>query len=113
MLLILGIYIGTGLFMALLAIPMIRGWINPNPYYGLRVKQTLEDPALWFPVNRYAGWCLFFAGIFIAAGSAVSFLLPGQSLASFSFCCLGITFVALIWAIVSSFRYLHRLIAKS
>ena len=43
MLLLLAIYIASGLFMSLLATPMILGWLNPNPYYGFRVKQTLED----------------------------------------------------------------------
>jgi uncharacterized membrane protein len=113
MILLLCIYVSSGLFLALLAIPMIRGWLNPNPYYGFRVRQTLEDPAVWYLANRYAGWRLFFAGLVIASGSMGCYLLPQQSVDQFAYTCLGLITVALAWAIMSSFLFLNRLAAKT
>lgn len=112
MLLLLTIYVAAGLLMAGLAIPMIKGWLNPNPYYGFRVQATLDDPAVWFPANRYAGWRLLVAGLVIAAAAVVFYWLPGQELERFAYSCLAATAIALGWAILSSFLYLRRLTAK-
>ncbi len=112
MLLLLCMYVGSGLCMSLLAIPMIRGWLNPNPYYGFRVKPTLDNPQVWFPANRHAGWRLFVAGLVIAATSAGFYFLPGQELDRYAYGCLAVTMVALGWAIISSFVFLRRLTVR-
>ncbi|WP_425617986.1 SdpI family protein [Anatilimnocola sp. NA78] len=112
MLLLLCIYITTGLLMSALAIPLIKGWINPNPLYGFRVKATLEDPAIWYAANTFAGWRLLVAGIVIAAAAVAFYLVPNQQLERFAFSCLAATVIALVWAVVSSFAYLNRLTAR-
>lgn len=109
MLLLLCLYVANGLFLALLAIPMIRGWLNPNPYYGFRVRKTLEDPLIWRLANRYAGWRLLVAGFVIAAAAVVFYLLPGQQPDRYAYGCLAATVVSLGWALLSSFLYLRRL----
>lgn len=109
MLLLLSIYVASGLFMALLAMPMIRGWLNPNPYYGFRVQQTLEDPVVWRVANRFAGWRLLVAGLVIALAAAAFYFLPGQKIDWYAYQCLAVTSVSLGWAVLSSFLFLWRL----
>jgi len=112
MFLLLCIYLGTGLLMSLIAVPLMRGWINPNPLYGFRVKATLEDPIIWYAANCFAGWRLFIAGLVIAAASLLFYLIPNQQLERFAFSCLAATVIALVWAVVTSFGYLNRLTAR-
>jgi hypothetical protein len=46
-----------------LSVPMIRERVRPNPWYGLRIPITLNDPEVWYPANRYAGWLLLVYGL--------------------------------------------------
>jgi uncharacterized membrane protein len=41
---------------ATLAVPLILRRVPPNRVYGFRTRRTLADPALWYRVNRFAGW---------------------------------------------------------
>ena len=53
-----------------LGVPLALGRVGPNPLYGFRTPATLRDPAVWYPVNRVAGWWL------IATGAAVAVVAP-------------------------------------
>ena len=44
---LLMMHVGSGLVLTALSFPLIRGKIGPNPWYGFRVRQTLENPAIW------------------------------------------------------------------
>ena len=47
------LFVLTGLLMIVLAVPMIRGKVPPNHWYGFRVRRTLEDPT-----GLVSGQCL-------------------------------------------------------
>lgn len=109
MLLLFFLYVGTGLFLSLLAIPMLKGWLSPNPYYGFRVSATMKDPVVWDLANRFAGWRLFFAGLVIAGASSLFYFIPNQTLERYALASLAATVIALSWTMVTSFAYLWRL----
>jgi SdpI/YfhL protein family len=46
-----------------MSIPLIMGVVPPNRLYGFRTAATLSNDALWYRVNRFAGWAFFIAGI--------------------------------------------------
>jgi hypothetical protein len=56
---------GVSLLLIGLAVPLIRGWVKPNHWYGLRIPATLNDPEIWYPANRYAGWLLLAYGLML------------------------------------------------
>ena len=64
---------GTSLLMIGLAVPLILGRIKPNHWYGLRIPLTLNNPGIWYPANRYAGWLLLIYGLVLLV---VSLVLP-------------------------------------
>ena len=67
------VFILIGLLMVALSIPLIRGKVSPNVWYGFRIRLTHENPDIWYPANAYAGRLLLIAGM------ATSIQVPGTS----------------------------------
>lgn len=67
-----------------LSIPLIKGRIPPNWWYGLRTSATVHDTSLWYPANRFAGRQLLLASAWqaaaaIALGALRDRLTPGSA----------------------------------
>lgn len=104
------VYLASGLLMASLSIPLIRGKVPPNPVYGFRVARTLRDERVWYPANRYASqWMLGTAVVMMLAASAAYFFMPGLGVAHFAILCLCVVLAGVGISLVQSFRYLRRL----
>ena len=71
---LLVLYIASGLLLAALSVPLILRRIPPNGAYGFRVRQTMENPRLWYEVNAYAGRRLLVTGL----GTLLSAILLAQ-----------------------------------
>jgi hypothetical protein len=71
------------------AIPLILQRVPPNPWYGFRVQATLENPAVWYPVNRSLGKCLLVFGLFVIVTSVGLSLVPGINPLVYMFSCVG------------------------
>ena len=59
---ILFLHVGVAALFVLLGIPLARNRIAPNHWYGFRTRQTLSDPAVWYPVNEMTGWWMVATG---------------------------------------------------
>ncbi|NTV37014.1 MAG: SdpI family protein [Anaerolineaceae bacterium] len=108
MTLIMVMYIASGILLSALSIPLILRKIKPNGLYGFRVKQTLEDPTLWYAVNTYAGKRLFVAGICTSFTAAILYLVPGLSLDAYALACLAVTFIVLVIGITQSVLFMKK-----
>ena len=53
---------------------MIMGKIPPNGLYGFRVKKTMENPDIWYPVNAYSGKWLLAIGLVMVLAAALDFI---------------------------------------
>jgi hypothetical protein len=106
---LLALYAGAGLLLTLLSIPLIQRRVKPNPWYGFRVRQTLENPDTWYAVNAHAGKRLLWVGIgaIIIAGGL--YLIPGLDLGLYALLCAIIILGLLAASLVQSFRYLKTL----
>jgi hypothetical protein len=92
-----------------LSIPLIQNKIKPNGLYGFRVRATLEDPSVWYAVNKYFAKRLFVTGFVLLIASLLLYQVPGISVDAYA---LGVLFVFCLFiipSIVVSFRYIHRL----
>ena len=74
---LVGLYMAIAVVTMLVALPLIRGRLPPNPWVGFRTPRTLRDPALWYAVNAYGGRLLFAAGVLFLGASAALALVPG------------------------------------
>lgn len=59
----------SGLLIALVSIPLIKGIVPPNVYYGYRTAKTLSSDSIWYKANKRAGLYLMAAGILVAIAS--------------------------------------------
>jgi uncharacterized membrane protein len=100
------LYVGGGLLLTLLAVPMIAGKVPPNPIYGFRTPATLSDPDLWYAVNRRAGWWFLAGGLVNAIAALVLYQIPGLSVDAYALLVLAVIVIGLAAGIGDSFRYL-------
>lgn len=101
--------LGSGTLLAALSIPLIRGLVPPNGWYGFRVRRTLENPAVWYPANRYSGWLLLAFGLVLSLVATGLSWLPGIGVETYAWCNLAVVVVGLGLVVVLSFRHLQTL----
>lgn len=103
------LYIAGGILLILLAIPLYLEKIKPNLWYGFRIRKTLHNPEIWYPVNKYgAGWMMVSGVVTVLA--AIGFaLIPGISLDTYATTC-ALTFATVLTVgLVITFRYMDSL----
>jgi uncharacterized membrane protein len=98
-----------GLLLLVLSVPLIRGKIRPNPWYGFRVRRTLEDPAVWYKANAFAGKALLRAAIVMIVGSLALYVVPGLDGPTYAVACTVVVLVALSVSVILSFRFLGQI----
>ena len=53
---------------ALTAVPLVFGWVPPNPYYGFRTPQSMTSPEAWYRANKIMA-CYLLASQGLALGA--------------------------------------------
>lgn len=99
------LYVGGGLLLALISIPLVQRRIPPNLFYGFRIPRTLNDPRMWYNANAYSGKRLFVVGIVIAIAALFFAQAPNLTLDSYALACSAVIFAGLGIAIWQSWRY--------
>jgi hypothetical protein len=107
MALMVGMFIGTGLLLSIISVPMILKKIKPNGLYGFRVKKTLENPDIWYAVNCYSGKWLLVTGMIIIVTAIGLASLPGLSIDAYALGVLVVFTIAFAISIVASVRYMN------
>jgi hypothetical protein len=107
------LYLASGVVLALVAIPLMFCRIPPNPLYGFRVRQTLNNRALWYLVNCYSGRQMYYAAIGIILSSVLFSLVPDLSVDAYAILCLVFSLLLLTWAMTRSMHYLRKEAARN
>jgi hypothetical protein len=94
--LIVSMYVGTGLLLCILSIPMILKKVKPNGLYGFRVKKTLENPDIWYAVNCYSGKWLLATGLITIISTIVLAYVPGLSIDAYALAVLAVFTIAFL-----------------
>jgi uncharacterized membrane protein len=102
-------YVGAGLLLTLLSLPLLAQKIGPNPWYGFRVRRTLEDPAIWYPANAFAAVGLLCVGLITSIAAIVLYLVPGITVDVYAIAEAAVCLGGLAVTVVMSFRYLGTL----
>ena len=72
------LFSAVGFIYIALGIPLFRGRVKPNAWYGCRTTKTLSDERIWYAVNRVTGRDLIATGIAVLISSFVVFLVRTQ-----------------------------------
>lgn len=110
-LILLATYIGIGLLFVGVAVPLVQGKVKPNPWYGVRVRKTLENPEIWYAVNAYFGRRFAVIGLMIGVVGLVLFplgFIPNVGPSLYVFLGHGFMIGSLIWVTIDTFRYMSR-----
>lgn len=107
MIILMMLFLFSGLLLAALSIPMIMGKIPPNGLYGFRVKETMDNPEIWYTVNVYSGKWLLAASLVQALAAVVAFYIPGITLDVYAYIVLAVWVVVFGVALTASIRYLN------
>jgi uncharacterized membrane protein len=106
---LLAIYTAAGLLLAIFSLPLIWQKIKPNPFYGFRVSQTLENPDVWYATNRFAGKRLFVAGISSIIAAIGLYFVPGISVDTYANAFLAVFAIVFIAGFLQSWKYMKSL----
>jgi uncharacterized membrane protein len=106
---LLVMYVGAGLLLCALAVPLILRKIGPNSVYGFRVKQTLEDPQVWYEVNAFAGKGMLVDGLITVVSALVLAAVPGITIDRYALSVTALFSLALGITLAASFRHLRRI----
>src|ERR1700685_2478935 len=100
MLTLLLFYVLSGLLLAAISIPLILRKIGPNPWYGFRVRKTLDDPAVWYPVNAYSAKRLLAVGLASSVTAVLLFFVPDLDLSTYALACAGVALGGLLVTLI-------------
>ncbi len=67
--------LGLGIVYVAIGHPLYRQKVGPNPLYGFRIRQTLNDPDVWYPVNQRSGKHFIVTGLVLTLLGAVSLIV--------------------------------------
>jgi len=102
-------YIGMGVLLSVISIPLIQRRIKPNPFYGFRVPKAYKNEAIWYEINAYSGKRLFLAGIVVVVAAVLFALVPNLTVDVYSTLISIILAIAITIALLQSFRYLNQI----
>jgi hypothetical protein len=109
MTILLFVYVGSSLILAGISLPLIAERIKPNPWYGFRVSQTLEDPRVWYATNKYFARRLLVVAIVDAITAIGLYFIPQFSVDAYALVCLGVFVLVSSFAIGQSWRYMKNI----
>jgi hypothetical protein len=85
------------------------GKIKPNLWYGFRIRKTLENLDIWYPVNKFgAGWMMVSGFVTVLCAIGFSFV-PGLSMDAYAISCALTFAVVLTVGLIITFRYMNTL----
>ena len=98
-----------GLLLAGLSVPLILRKVPPNVWYGFRIRLTLDDPEIWYPVNAWAGRRMLLTGLVAAVAGLAGLLVPGHMLRFYSLALAVLLIVSVSLVLVFGIRYARHL----
>ncbi len=75
-----GLVLFTDVFAAILfivgALPLLKREIEPNRWYGIRIRKAFASEENWYRINQYGARRLIFWSVAVLLGAAAGLFLP-------------------------------------
>ncbi|MBI5935492.1 MAG: SdpI family protein [Chloroflexi bacterium] len=102
-------YVIGGTILALISLPLVAEKIKPNPFYGFRVPATMDNPDLWYTVNKFFGKRLLAVALEHILATVGLFFWPNISVDAYALSVLGVFVIVFGIAMIRSWKYLKSL----
>ncbi len=103
------LFVGAGLVIVGVALPLIWRKVKPNRFYGLRVPATFQSERVWYDANAAAGRYLATVGASTIIVAVVLSFIPDLSPRGVALSCAAFLFVGVTVATAKSLLVVRRL----
>jgi uncharacterized membrane protein len=104
---LLELYVGAGILLILISLPLLLKKVPPNPVYGFRLSPAYEDPRIWYATNTHSAKRLMLAGASTAVAAVVLYFVPRITLDIYALGCLAIFAVVAGVGFVQSVKFMR------
>ena len=94
--------------MILISIPLVKGHVSMNNFYGIRFKKAYESEENWYKINKYGGRQLIIWSIPLGLFGVITFFLPFKDNPLLHLISVLAPFIILV-PVVMSYLYARRL----
>ncbi len=95
-----------GIISILIALPLMEEMVKPNLIYGFRVRATLENPKVWYAVNKYFAQRLLLAAVVEIFAAIALFMVPNIDPSTYVLSTLGVFVIAFMIGMRQTSNYL-------
>lgn len=106
-------FVGTGLILIGIAIPLIYRKIKINNWYGIRLPQTMKDENTWYEVNKICAKHLLYFGAAITILSPIILLSNLFTLITSTIILTILITVGTILIVIFAFRTTNKIYKKN
>jgi uncharacterized membrane protein len=106
---LLVMYLISGAILIGVSIPLIKGRVAPNAFYGFRIKDTLQDPKTWYATNTYSGKWLLATGLIFTATCILTYYIPEITLEAYALICLAGFAIPMTIGVIFSWRNMKKI----
>jgi len=98
-------HIFVGALIIAISIPLVRGSISMNDWYGVRFKKSFSSDENWYKINKYGRKQLIFWSSFLILFGALTLFMPLQGNTSLAIANSCAPLLFLITPVLKSYRY--------
>jgi uncharacterized membrane protein len=88
----------SGIIVALVSVPLVRGKVPPNAIYGIRTKFAFASEENWYRINKFGGKVFLGVAIIITFVGLIGLFLPNESMKAYGIVAAGISLVSVLGA---------------
>ena len=90
------------------AVPLIKGRVKMNEWYGVRIPAAFASEEAWFDINRLGGRLLFLWGVVVAATAIAGAFLSKKAWIAYNLASLAIIVGGLIFVVARIYSYARK-----
>lgn len=99
------VHLLAGIVAIAVSIPLIRGKVKMNPWYGIRVPAAFESEERWIAINRYGGTLFLRWGVVICVIALCGLPLSREWWVSYNLAALLPILGGLVMIVAFIYRY--------
>ncbi len=101
-------FLGCGLLLFVLSLPLAFRLVPMNRWYGFRIRPAFESDQRWYDINAYGGLQMAVWSCLIIAAGVTGFFLPEQYRDTYSAVAVGVLLLACLVPVVLVLLWIRR-----